>query len=360
MTYKLAIPTRSLGHASANHSLVNKLDAAKGYGYQGVEICFEDLLSVANEQPSSPAQFCPNPSLKWIDVAAVKVKGMCEEKGIEIVCLQLFHQYEGLVNALDREVRFLELVNWIQIARILGTRMIIIPAASLPADETTKDLEVIANYFRQAADAGLMHCPHIHIAYESQCSATYIDRWEFCWDVVRKVDRHNFGMCLDTFHMAACIFADPTIPSGCLTNGATAVELSMQRLVKAMEANCEKIFHVQIGDARLPDEPIVPGSPDYDPEQWPRTVWSENYRLFYREEGRGAYLPIMKISDTIFNHVGYEGWVSLEIFNRVMNCENASVPEELARRGAVSWQKLIDDMGWWVPPANLGVASAVC
>lgn len=44
---KIAIPTMSLGHCTAGHSLENKLDAAKSYGYEGVEVCYEDLVAVA-------------------------------------------------------------------------------------------------------------------------------------------------------------------------------------------------------------------------------------------------------------------------------------------------------------------------
>ena len=65
-------------------------------------------------------------------------------------------------------------------------------------------------------------------------------------------------------------------------------------------------------------------------------IWSMNYWLFYREEARGAYLPIWKIADTIFNGLGFEGWVSLELFNSRMEGEDANVLIKLARRGAIS------------------------
>jgi 4-hydroxyphenylpyruvate dioxygenase len=345
----------SLGHCSAGHSLDSKLDAAQSYGYQGVEICYEDLVAIASQLPHGRIPDASLPPMNQI-TAASRIAALCQDRGIEILCLQPFPQYEGLVNQQEHKSRFSELLIWVKLARVLGTGMIMIPASSLPEDQVTGDLEVIVKDFQRAADAGRREQPHIRFAYESRCSATYIDRWEFCWDVVERVDRPNFGMCLDTFHMAACIFADPAIPLGRLPDGEKAVEMSMLRLVKRVK-DCDKVFLVQIGDARPPDEPIVPGSSDYDPEQRPRTIWSQKYRLFYREEARGAYLPIREIADTIFNSLGFEGWVSLELFNRRMDCAAANVPMELARRGAISWRKLANDMGWWPTLPN---TSDVC
>ncbi|XXH04735.1 hypothetical protein Hte_011157 [Hypoxylon texense] len=348
----------SLGRCSAGHSLESKLDAAQSYGYQGVEICYEDLEAIASKPRHHPIPFACLPPPDQT-TAALKIRASCEERGIEIVCLQPFPQYEGLLDRRERESRFSELLAWIKLARVLGTDMIMIPASSLPEDEVTGDMELIAEDFRKAADAGRREHPHIRFAYESRCSATRIDKWEFGWDVVERVARPNFGMCLDTFHIAGRIFADPAIPCGRVPGGEKAVETSMQRLVKRVKAHRDKVFLVQMGDARRPDEPIVQGSADYDPEQTPRMIWSRKYRLFYGEEARGAYLPIREIAAAIFNDVGFEGWVSVELFSSRMECRDPNVPKELARRGAISWRKLANDMGWW-PTLPAPGTGAVC
>ncbi|KAI9150727.1 quinate-4 [Paramyrothecium foliicola] len=336
----------SLGHCSAGHPLMKKLEAAHSYGYQGIELCYEDLLDVAGRTSDdpSPGLPCPPPDLA---AAASKIRSWCEEKEIKILCLQPFMQYEGLLDRREHQSKFEELLTWIELARVLGTDLIMVPASSLPKDKASGDLDVIARDFQRAADAARRETPHIRFAYESRCSATYIDKWEFCWEVVQRVDRSNFGMCLDTFHLASTLYGDPTVPSGRALDGEKAVRLSMVRLVKRLKPFSYKVFHVQIGDARLPDEPINPTNPDYDINQSPQTIWSQKYRLFYREVGRGAYLPITEIADAIFNGLGYEGWVSLELFNRRMDCGEPIVPTELARRGAISWDRLASDMGWW-------------
>jgi 4-hydroxyphenylpyruvate dioxygenase len=72
--------------------------------------------------------------------------------------------------------------------------------------------------------------------------------------------------------------------------------------------------------------------------------WSRNCRLFYGESEHGAYLPVKDVTHAIFNEIGYDGWVSMELFNRVMERRDHEVVEELATRAAVSWKKLQTDM----------------
>jgi 4-hydroxyphenylpyruvate dioxygenase len=87
---------------------------------------------------------------------------------------------------------------------------------------------------------------------------------------------------------------------------------------------------------------LVAGHEYYNPEQPARMSWSRNCRLFYGE--RGAYLPARDIAHAFFHGLGFEGWVSLELFNRRMSEADSQVPEDLARRGAISWAKLVRDM----------------
>ena len=189
---------------------------------------------------------------------------------------------------------------------------------------------------------GLAANPPIRFAYESLCWSTRVDVWERCWEVVRRVDRPNFGMCLDTFNIAGRIFADPAVANGRTPNAEEAVRQSMARLVR--EVDVSKVFYVQVVDAERLEEPLIEGHPFYNPEQPARMSWSRNCRLFYGEKDRGAYLPVKEIAWAFFHGLGFQGWVSLELFNRRMADTGPEVPEELAKRGAISWAKLIKDM----------------
>ena len=105
----------------------------------------------------------------------------------------------------------------------------------------------------------------------------------------------------------------------------------------------DRVFLVQLVDAERLDSPLVPGHAFYNAEQPSRMSWSRNCRLFYGEEK--AYLPVLQIARAFFYGVGYSNdWVSLELFNRRMSETDAGVPEELARRGALSWQRLQRDL----------------
>ncbi|KAK3904577.1 xylose isomerase-like protein [Staphylotrichum tortipilum] len=342
MPCKLAITSMSLGRCYAGHNLETKLDAAQKYGYKGIELFFEDLADVAEEL--SGMKPSPIGLPKWLQIAAAtQIYRMCQQRGIEILCLQPFSHYDGLLDRDEHKRRLEQLEFWFRLANELRTDIIQIPASFLPAPQVSEDLEVIVADLRKVADMGLRANPPIRFAYESLCWSTRVDTWERCWEVVQLVDRPNFGMCLDTFNIAGRIYADPAVASGCTKNAEQAVSESIARLVTQVDV--KKVFYVQVVDAERLDAPLVPGHPFYNAEQPARMSWSRNCRLFYGEHDRGGYLPIKEIASAFFHGLGFVGWVSLELFNRRMADLGPEVPEELARRGAASWAKLRKDMG---------------
>lgn len=116
---------------------------------------------------------------------------------------------------------------------------------------------------------------------------------------------------------------------------------SLKRLVQTVDVR--KIVFVQVVDAELLAEPLVEGHEFYDPSQCARMSWSRNCRLFYGEEDRGAYLPIKAILKAILVDLGFEGYVSAEMFNRSLTEAHPEVPEEHAQRVFQSWQKIVSD-----------------
>ncbi|KAK4142850.1 xylose isomerase-like protein [Dichotomopilus funicola] len=341
MSYKLAITSMSLGRCYAGHSFTAKMDAAYKYGYQGIELFHEDLADVADSlsnEPPSPA----GPSQQAQIRAARHILQVCQARNIEILCLQPFSHYDGLLDRKEHARRLDQLKFWFRLARELKTDIIQIPASFLPASQVTSDINLIVSDLRKVADMGLDANPPIRFAYESLCWSTRINTWEKCWDVVQRVDRPNFGICLDTFNIAGRIYADPTRASGRTIGAEDQVRRSIARLLKTVDV--KKVFYVQVVDAERLRNPLLPGHAFYNSEQPARMSWSRNCRLFYGEQDRGAYLPVKELSHALFHGLGFEGWVSLELFNRRMADEGPEVPEELARRGAESWAKLQKDM----------------
>lgn len=334
----------SLGHAAAGHSLPHKLDLLHKYGYQGIELFYADLLDHASHfEKTSPTLNSDNTPSHSAQLAAARdVRQSCAARGITIICLQPFAHSEGLLDRKAHAEHMEKLQRWIELAHELGTDMIQVPSSFAPASQMSEDMNLIVSDLQEIADIGAVANPPIRFVFEALCWGTRVDLWETSWDVIKRIDRPNFGLCLDSFNIAGRIYADPASPEGKCANAEEAVKESMERLVR--EVDVKKIYYVQIVDAEKLLSPLVEGHAFYNAEQPTRMSWSRNCRLFYGETEHGAYLPIKQIAETFFHKLGFEGWVSLELFNRRMSDTDKNVPEELAQRGAVSWSKLVRDM----------------
>ncbi|KAF2032999.1 xylose isomerase-like protein [Setomelanomma holmii] len=321
----------SLGRCYAGHDLTHKLSMAAKHGLEGIELFYEDLVDHAGS--SSPSDLI---------TAAASIHELCLSLELEIICLQPFMHYDGIKDRKRHAERIEEMKLWMELAHILGTDIIQVPSSFLSRDEI--DPELVVPDLREIADLGLQQTPIIRFAYESLCWGTYVDKWELCWDIVQEVDRPNFGVCLDSYNILGRIYADPTAESGRTENAEQEVKESTQRLVERIRPHKEKIFFIQIVDAERLEQPLLPGHPFYNPEQPARMSWSRNCRLFYGESDQGAYLPVKDVANAILNDIGFNGWVSMELFNRVMERRDHAVVEELAARAAISWEKLSHDL----------------
>jgi 4-hydroxyphenylpyruvate dioxygenase len=339
MPYKQAIASLCLGRAWV-HKLPKKLDEAKRFGYKGIELFYEDLEYFARDIDEKARDVNEKVSPKSLIEASKLVRRLCDDRNLEIIALQPFMHYEGLKDRQRHLERIEEMKTWIQLAKVLGTDLIEIPSTFLPKDEL--DPELMVPDLQKIADMGLKEDPPIKFAYESLAWGTYVDTWEKCYDIVQKVNRKNFGVALDTYNIAARVYADPTAPSGTTPNAKSAIESSLQRMKETVDPT--KIFIVQLVDGQRLQHPLVKGHELYNPEQAARQSWSRNCRLFYGEEALGAYLPIREIASVILNDLGYDGWVSAELFNVVLTHKESNIPEELARRGQMSWKKFVNDL----------------
>ncbi|KAI8623249.1 xylose isomerase-like TIM barrel [Xylariaceae sp. FL1651] len=349
MPCRLAITSMSLGRCFAGHSFVHRIDMARLYGYQGLELFYEDLVNVAEQLPGGATQG------NELEAAHI-IRRLCHERGLTIVCLQPFSHYEGLLDRQEHLRRLDKLVFWFKLARALCTDIVQIPSSFGPATELSEDMSLAVADLQKAADLGQQQQPPIRFAYEALCFGTRYNLWEQSWEIVQAVDRPNFGLCLDTFNIAGRIYADPASPSGRTPNCDEVVRDSVARLLATVDVS--KVFYVQVVDAERLTTPLVEGHAFYDPEQPARMSWSRNCRLFYGEKDRGAYLPITEISRAIFHGLGFEGWVSMELFNRRMSDTDVVVPKELASRGAAAWSKLVRDMKLRIEESDLGIMTA--
>lgn len=140
------------------------------------------------------------------------------------------------------------------------------------------------------------------------CWSTFNYTWQQGWEVVKAVDRPNFGVVLDAFHIAAYEYADPTVEGGVREDGEQRLARSLSELVTSIPAN--KIFYVQLVDAERLSIPLGSGSssPYHVEGQQPYMSWSRNCRLFPYETDKGAYMPIERVAKA-FVDMGFTGFI---------------------------------------------------
>lgn len=334
-----ATATISLG-APGVHSIISILRAAAAAGIRGVEIFYNHLALHASTVKGLPLEDISHSSLLQ---AAQSIRDECDRLGLAIITLQPFAQYDGLLDKAQHEAKVRKFAFWIEAAHVLGCDIIQVPT-NMVKEGTTGDTDKIVADIAELAELAAKAEPPVRIAYESMSWGAHHDLWEHSWEVVRRVGRENVGLCLDTYHIASRVWADPCSATGRREGGDKDLATSMARLVRDVDVT--KVFYVQLSDAERLSAPLIEGHEFYHSEQPPRMSWSRNARLFPGEEERGGYFPVLEIARAIVNDLGYRGWISMEIFSRDLHRSDEGVPEEYAERAMASYRKVRVKLGW--------------
>lgn len=240
---------------------------------------------------------------------------------------------------------------WLPLCHKLQTQIILLPSSPLPPTQLSE--EAISTTLCKAADLDATERPPVKLAYEALAWGTLVDKWDYFWKEVQQANRENLGICIDTFNLAGRVYADPTSPDRRLfpadpTSPARRlfpdeqeIEYSLDVLKKDLDMS--QAFYVQIVNAEDMERPIVQVHAWYKKEQPARVTWSRNARLFAYEEG--VYFPVRRMMEVLIKDCKYEGWVSMELFNRDLVDSSSSVPREYAERGMESWKRLEEDFG---------------
>ncbi|KAK5082622.1 hypothetical protein LTR70_007540 [Exophiala xenobiotica] len=317
---KIAIASVSLGE-HISHTLPRKISAAAGKGFAGIEITYPDLEGYAQSVSAS-----------MLD-AAVQVRNLCKENGIEIIAFASFQNFEGSKLPLDE--RLATAKTWLAITRALGAEHLQMPAIYIR--DINDDHDLMVSELRQLADLAGAHEPVIKLAYENLAWSTRCYLWEHALQMVQEVKRDNFGLCLDSFHLCVALWADAFSASGRQVDGDKNLQESLQRFVE--EFPVEQLFYVQLSDGEPMTPPYSKDHPWYDPTLEPGHVWSNEARPFPLEKQCGTYMPVQTIAQAFLVDKGFTGWVSLETFDRRMR-RKENGPEANAERGMKAWQTL--------------------
>jgi sugar phosphate isomerase/epimerase len=237
------------------HTLHQKIEAIREAGFDGIELSFPDLQAYASRHFGREIAEDDYPSL----CEASKALGaMCSGHGLKILVLQPFANFEGWPEGSEeRQDAFKRAEAWIGIMDAVGTDMLQVgssdsPGMSRDRDKIAADLGCLADMLAQKG---------CRLAYENWCWATCTPTWKDVWDIVKKANRPNIGLCLDTFQTAGGEWGDPTTSSGRIEAGgitpeelSTAYAASLEELSRTVPG--DKIYFLQISDAYRLDPPL--------------------------------------------------------------------------------------------------------
>jgi sugar phosphate isomerase/epimerase len=312
----LAYASCSIG-CKDSHTLPKKLTAIASAGFTAIELSMPDILAFAkmhlrpHKQGDTESDDIDPKDYDSLVTAAATIKAMTDAKGLKVLILQPFANFEGWPEgSSEREDAFSRLRGWMRIMEAAGTDMLQVGSSDSPAEKIGTDRNRFVNDLRELAD--ILATKGFRCAYENWCWSTHAPNWEDVWDICKQVDRPNFGLCLDTFQSAGGEWADPTTKSGLVEDGR-----SPEQVEKDWKASCEKlaktipggkIYFLQISDAYRMDPPIENKADENGMR--PRARWSSAYRpLPYQ-----GYLPCVDFTKAVLQ-TGFRDWFSYEIFD---------------------------------------------
>ena len=203
------------------------------------------------------------------DESPRQVGRMVRDHGLEITLFQPFRDFEGMPEPLrgrtfDRAERKFDLMQE------MGTDLVLV-CSNVSAVAMGGIDRAAADFFElgeRAARRGL------RVGYEALAWGRHIHDHRDAWEIVRRADHPNIGLILDSFHTLS-----------------RKIDVNSIRSIPK-----EKIFIIQLADAPLIDMDLL--------------YWSRHFRNM---PGEGD-LPMLEFMKAVAA-TGYDGYLSLEIFN---------------------------------------------
>ncbi|WP_328878044.1 bifunctional sugar phosphate isomerase/epimerase/4-hydroxyphenylpyruvate dioxygenase family protein [Streptomyces sp. NBC_00299] len=285
----------SIATVSLSGSLTEKLTAASRAGFDGVEIFENDLLA----SPLTPEE----------------IRARCADLGLTIDLYQPMRDIEAVpADEFARNLRRAR--HKFELMRRLGADTVLVCSSVHPraVDDDALAAEQLGQLAALAQDFG------IRVAYEALAWGRHVNTYDHAWRIVEAAGHPALGTCLDSFHILSRT-SDPKDLEG--------IE----------DIPGEKIFFLQLADAPLLAMDVL--------------QWSRHYRCF---PGQGGFDVAGLVRHVL--HTGYDGPLSLEVFNDVFRQAEAGPTAVDAQRSLLVLQ---EEVGRTTPPAPVvptGVAFA--
>jgi len=203
------------------------------------------------------------------DRSPADVGRMVRDRGLEVALFQPFRDFEGMPEPF-RSRNFDRAERKFDLMAELGTDLMLICSNVSPVslggiDRAAADFRELGE---RAAKRGL------RIGYEALAWGRHINDHRDAWEIVRRADHPNIGLVLDSFHTLS-----------------RKIDVNSIRSIPG-----DRIFIVQLADAPLIEMDLL--------------YWSRHFRNM---PGEGD-LPMLDFMRAVAA-TGYEGYLSLEIFN---------------------------------------------
>lgn len=266
----------SIATVCVSGTLQEKLEAIAAAGFTAVEIFENDLIAF----PGSPAE----------------IRRICADLGLTIVTCQPFRDFEGMPEGRRQRV-FDRAERKFDLLQELGTDLLFVCSNTSP--EALSGIDRLAADFAELGErAGKRG---FKIGYEALAWGRQIFDYRDAWEIVRRANRPEVGIVLDSFHILSRkldVSAIGTIPR-------------------------DKIAMVQMADA-----PLL---------QMDYLSWSRHWRCLPGQGDLDLSAFMRALADT-----GYDGVLSLEIFNDRFRAGSA---RSVALDGHRSLIWLLDETG---------------
>ncbi|QJT07257.1 sugar phosphate isomerase/epimerase and 4-hydroxyphenylpyruvate domain-containing protein [Streptomyces asoensis] len=285
----------SIATVSLSGSLTEKLTAAARAGFDGVEIFENDLLA----SPLTPEE----------------IRARCADLGLTIDLYQPMRDIEAVpAEEFARNLRRAR--HKFELMDRLGADTVLVCSSVSPL--AADDDALAAGQLSQLAD--LAQDFGIRVAYEALAWGRHVSTYDHAWRIVEAAGHPALGTCLDSFHILSRS-SDPKDLEG--------IE----------DIPGEKIFFLQLADAPLLGMDVL--------------QWSRHHRCF---PGQGGFDVAGLVKHVL--RTGYDGPLSLEVFNDVFRQAEAGPTAVDARRSLLILQEEVGIRALPEPAAPTGVAFA--
>ncbi len=223
------------------------------------------------------------------DGSPADVGRMVRDHGLEITLFQPFRDFEGMPEPL-RSRAFDRAERKFDVMQQLGTDLVLVCSNVSPASLGGID-RAAADFHELGERAGRRG---LRVGYEALAWGRHINDHRDAWEIVRRADHPNIGLILDSFHTLS-----------------RKIDINSIRTIPK-----EKIFIVQMADAPLIDMDLL--------------YWSRHFRNM---PGEGD-LPVTDFTAAVAA-TGYDGYLSLEIFNDQFRGGSAKIIAADGRRSLI-------------------------